>query len=42
MRQAVELILLVSCYNMVGRFLEPTRVELEDEPLFDRQTLGSG
>lgn len=31
-REAAELILLVSFYNMVSRFLESTRVELEDEP----------
>jgi AhpD family alkylhydroperoxidase len=32
-REAAELILLVSYYNMVSRFLESTRVEVEDEPL---------
>jgi 4-carboxymuconolactone decarboxylase len=31
-REAAELILLVSYYNMVSRFLESTRVQLEDEP----------
>src|SRR5947199_9438512 len=31
-REAAEVILLVSYYNMVSRFLESTRVELEDEP----------
>lgn len=40
-REAAELILLVSYYNMVSRFLESTRVELEDEPLLDGQTPGS-
>jgi 4-carboxymuconolactone decarboxylase len=37
-REAAELILLVSYYNMVSRFLESTRVEIEDEPLLDGQT----
>ncbi len=32
-REAAELILLVSYYNMVSRFLESTRVEIEQEPL---------
>jgi alkylhydroperoxidase family enzyme len=32
-REASELILLVSYYNMVSRLLESTRVEVEDEPL---------
>ena len=32
-REAAELILLVSYYNMVSRFLESTRVEIEDQPL---------
>lgn len=32
-RESAELILLVSYYNMVSRFLESTRVEIEDEPL---------
>ena len=41
-REAAELILLVSYYNMVSRFLESTRVELEDKPLLEGQTLGSG
>jgi AhpD family alkylhydroperoxidase len=40
-REATELILLVSYYNMVSRFLESTRVELEDEPLLAGQTPGS-
>jgi AhpD family alkylhydroperoxidase len=40
-RDAVELILLVSYYNMVSRFLESTRVELEDEALLAEQTPGS-
>ena len=31
-RDAAELVLLVSYYNMVSRFLESTRVPLEDEP----------
>ncbi len=30
-REAAELILLVSYYNMVSRFLESTRVQIEDE-----------
>ena len=37
-REASELILLVSYYNMVSRFLESTRVELEDEPLLAGRT----
>ena len=37
-REAAELILLVSYYNMVSRFLESTRVEVEDEPLLGEQT----
>lgn len=40
-REAAELILLVSYYNMVSRFLESTRVELEDEPLLGGQTPSS-
>jgi alkylhydroperoxidase family enzyme len=40
-REATELILLVSYYNMVSRFLESTRVELEDAPLLSGQTPGS-
>jgi AhpD family alkylhydroperoxidase len=40
-REASELILLVSYYNMVSRFLESTRVEVEDEPLLARQTADS-
>ena len=31
-REASDVILLVSYYNMVSRFLESTRVELEEEP----------
>jgi 4-carboxymuconolactone decarboxylase len=37
-RDAAELILLVSYYNMVSRFLESTRVEIEDAPLLTGQT----
>jgi 4-carboxymuconolactone decarboxylase len=37
-RQATELIMLVSYYNMVSRFLESTRVEVEDEPLLKGHT----
>jgi AhpD family alkylhydroperoxidase len=37
-RDAAELILLVSYYNMVSRFLESTRVEIEDEPLLTERT----
>jgi AhpD family alkylhydroperoxidase len=40
-RDAAELILLVSYYNMVSRFLESTRVEVEDEPLLTGETPGS-
>jgi 4-carboxymuconolactone decarboxylase len=40
-REAAELILLVSYYNMVSRFLESTRVELESEPLLKGRTFGS-
>jgi AhpD family alkylhydroperoxidase len=40
-REAAELILLVSYYNMVSRFLESTRVQLEDEPLLEGQTPGA-
>jgi AhpD family alkylhydroperoxidase len=40
-REASELILLVSYYNMVSRFLESTRVEVEDEPLLSSQTPAS-
>ena len=39
-RESAELILLVSYYNMVSRFLESTRVEVEDEPLLRGQTPG--
>jgi 4-carboxymuconolactone decarboxylase len=37
-REASELILLVSYYNMVSRFLESTRVEVEDAPLLEGRT----
>ena len=40
-REAAELILLVSYYNMVSRFLESTRVQLEEEPLLEGQTPGA-
>jgi 4-carboxymuconolactone decarboxylase len=40
-REAAELILLVSYYNMVSRFLESTRVEIEEEPLLEGQTPAS-
>ena len=40
-REAAELILLVSYYNMVSRFLESTRVELEGEPPTGWQALDS-
>lgn len=40
-REAAELILLVSYYNMVSRFLESTRVELENEPLLKGRTFGT-
>jgi AhpD family alkylhydroperoxidase len=40
-REATELILLISYYNMVSRFLESTRVELENEPLLGGQVPGS-
>jgi AhpD family alkylhydroperoxidase len=40
-RDATELILLVSYYNMVSRFLESTRVEIEDRPLLSEQTPAS-
>jgi AhpD family alkylhydroperoxidase len=39
-REAAELILLVSYYNMVSRFLESTRVEVEDEPLLKGRSPG--
>lgn len=40
-REAAELILLVSYYNMVSRFLESTRVEIEDEALLrDATSIG--
>jgi len=37
-REASELVLLVSYYNMVSRFLESTRVPVEDELLLSGQT----
>jgi 4-carboxymuconolactone decarboxylase len=40
-RDAAEVVLLVSYYNMVSRFLESTRVQLEDEPPIGWQGLGS-
>jgi 4-carboxymuconolactone decarboxylase len=40
-REAAELILHVSYYNMVSRFLESTRVEVEDEPLLKGATPGA-
>lgn len=40
-REAAELILLVSYYNMVSRFLESTRVQLEGEPPTGWQELDS-
>jgi AhpD family alkylhydroperoxidase len=39
-REAAELILLVGYYNMVSRFLESTRVEVEDESLLEDQAPG--
>jgi alkylhydroperoxidase family enzyme len=38
--QACSLILCVSYYNMVSRFLESTRVEIEPEELLEGQTPG--
>jgi 4-carboxymuconolactone decarboxylase len=35
-RQATELILCVSYFNFVSRFLESTRVEIEDQAAWDR------
>jgi alkylhydroperoxidase family enzyme len=40
-RAAADLILLVSYYNMVSRFLESTRVQIEDEPLLEGPMSGS-
>ena len=40
-REAAELILLVSYYNMVSRFLESTRVEVEEEPLLNGTDAGA-
>ncbi len=40
-REAAELILLVSYYNMVSRFLESTRVQVEPEPLLGGRTPSS-
>jgi AhpD family alkylhydroperoxidase len=37
-REAAEIILLVSYYNMVSRFLESTRVQVEEEPLLTGRT----
>ncbi len=37
-REAAEMILLVSYYNMVSRFLESTRVQVEEEPLLTGRT----
>ncbi len=34
-REATELILCVSYFNMISRFLESTRVPLEDQPVLD-------
>ena len=39
-REAAELVLLVSYYNMVSRFLESTRVEVEEEQLLKGRTPG--
>jgi alkylhydroperoxidase family enzyme len=35
-RQAAELILCCSYFNMLARFLESTRVKLEDEPVLEK------
>jgi AhpD family alkylhydroperoxidase len=40
-REAADVIMLVSYYNMVSRFLESTRVELEGEPPAGWQAIGS-
>ena len=40
-REASDVILLVSYYNMVSRFLESTRVELEDQEPDGWQAIGS-
>jgi hypothetical protein len=40
-REAAEVILLVSYYNMVSRFLESTRVELEAEPPTGWERIGA-
>ncbi|HUN78455.1 MAG TPA: hypothetical protein VMU32_06010 [Solirubrobacteraceae bacterium] len=37
-REAADVILLASYYNMVSRFLESTRVEIEDQPLLNGPT----
>jgi 4-carboxymuconolactone decarboxylase len=37
-RGATELILCVSYYNMISRFLESTRVELEDESILENDS----
>ena len=39
-REASDVILLVSYYNMVSRFLESTRVELEEDPPEGWQAIG--
>ncbi len=40
-REATDVIMLVSYYNLVSRFLESTRVELEAQPPTGWQTIGS-
>jgi 4-carboxymuconolactone decarboxylase len=40
-REAAEVILLASYYNMVSRFLESTRVAIEDEQLLAGRLFGS-
>ena len=40
-REATGLILLVSYYNIVSRFIESSRVQLEDEPSRASQTASS-
>lgn len=39
-RQTANLILLISYYNMVSRFLESTRVKLEEEAVLEGRPLG--
>jgi 4-carboxymuconolactone decarboxylase len=41
-REASDVILLVSYYNMVSRFLESTRVELEEDEPAGWQAIGDG